>query len=71
MVGKGVEHWAGRSGVSFRRGDIGRPGEIMTRGVSRNHMAWFERWGDDVEKKDPEVPNQYEQIDELGSDCVQ
>ena len=43
----------------------------MTGCMSGYNMAWFERGSEEVEYKDPKIPDQDEDVDDLGSDFVE
>jgi len=71
VVGKGIQHRACGSRISFFGRNVFGPGEVVACGVAGDNVAGLERRCEEVEDEEPKVPGKDKQVDEEAGDFVQ
>ncbi len=56
VIGHGIYHWTGGSGITFDWGVVRRPSQLVSWRVFGDNMARFERGSENVEDKEAKVP---------------
>jgi len=71
VVGKGVEHRTGGARITFLRGVVWWPGQVMSRGVWGNDVSKLVGGEDDVEDEEGEIPGEDREFEERIGDSLE